>query len=57
MHGSDELGQLGVAFSSMSTQIRRLVDTVYKEQLALKDARIEAMQARVNPHFLNNAWS
>ena len=55
MHGSDELGQLGVAFSSMSTQIRRLVDTVFKEQLALKDARIEAMQARVNPHFLNNA--
>jgi two-component system sensor histidine kinase YesM len=55
MRGSDELGQLGVAFSSMSTQIRRLVDTVYKEQLALKDARIEAMQARVNPHFLNNA--
>jgi sensor histidine kinase YesM len=55
MRGSDELGQLGVAFSSMSTQIRHLVDTVYKEQLALKDARIEAMQARVNPHFLNNA--
>ena len=55
MHGSDELGQLGVAFSSMSTQIRHLVDTVFKEQLALKDARIEAMQARVNPHFLNNA--
>jgi two-component system sensor histidine kinase YesM len=55
MHGADELGQLGVAFSSMSTQIRHLVDTVFKEQLALKDARIEAMQARVNPHFLNNA--
>lgn len=55
MHGADELGQLGVAFSSMSTQIRHLVDTVFKEQLALKDARIEAMQSRINPHFLNNA--
>jgi signal transduction histidine kinase len=55
MRGPDELGQLGVAFSSMSTQIHHLVDTVYKEQLAVKDARIEAMQARVNPHFLNNA--
>ena len=55
MHGKDELGQLGVAFSSMSTQIRHLVDTAYKEEIALRDARIEAMQSRINPHFLNNA--
>lgn len=55
MHGQDELGRLGTAFSSMSTQIRRLVDTVYKEEIALRDARIEAMQSRINPHFLNNA--
>ena len=55
MHGKDELGQLGVAFSSMSTQIRHLVDTAFKEEIALRDARIEAMQSRINPHFLNNA--
>lgn len=55
MHGKDELGQLGVAFSSMSTQIRRLVDTAFKEEIALRDARIAAMQSRINPHFLNNA--
>lgn len=55
MRGPDELGQLGVAFSSMSEQIRHLVDTVLKGQLALKDARIEALQRRLNPHFLNNA--
>jgi two-component system sensor histidine kinase YesM len=55
MHGKDELGQLGIAFSSMSTQIRHLVDTAYKEEIALRDARIEAMQSRINPHFLNNA--
>ena len=55
MHGKDELGQLGVAFSSMSTQIRHLVDTAFKEEIALRDARIAAMQSRINPHFLNNA--
>ena len=55
MRGPDELGQLGVAFSSMSEQIRHLVDTVLKGQLSLKDARIEALQRRINPHFLNNA--
>ena len=55
MQGKDELGQLGVSFSSMSTQIRHLVDTVFKEEIALRDARIEAMQSRINPHFLNNA--
>ncbi len=55
MQGKDELGQLGVAFSSMSTQIRHLIDTAFKEEIALRDARIEAMQSRINPHFLNNA--
>ena len=55
MHGKDELGQLGIAFSSMSMQIRHLIDTAYKEEIALRDARIEAMQSRINPHFLNNA--
>ncbi len=55
MRGKDELGQLGIAFSSMSAQIRHLVDTAYKEEIALRDARIEAMQSRINPHFLNNA--
>ena len=55
MHGKDELGQLGVAFSSMSMQIRHLIDTAFKEEIALRDARIEAMQSRINPHFLNNA--
>lgn len=55
MRGKDELGQLGITFSSMSAQIRHLIDTAYKEEIALRDARIAAMQSRINPHFLNNA--
>lgn len=55
MHGEDELGRLGSAFSAMSLQIKELVDKSYKEEIALRDARIQAMQSRINPHFLNNA--
>ena len=55
MHGQDELGRLGSAFSAMSVQIRELIDKSYKEEIALRDARIQAMQSRINPHFLFNA--
>lgn len=55
MHGSDELGQLGSAFSAMSLQIKELVDKGYKGEIALRDARIQALQSRINAHFLNNA--
>lgn len=55
MHGRDELGDLGRAFSNMSTRIANLIDKTYKEEIALRDARIQAMQSRINPHFINNA--
>ena len=55
MHGKDELGDLGRAFSGMSTKIANLIDRTYKEEIALRDARIQAMQSRINPHFINNA--
>ena len=55
MHGTDELGRLGSAFSAMSVQLKELVDKSYKEEIALRDARIQAMQSRINSHFLNNA--
>lgn len=55
MNGGDELGDLGRAFSNMSTRIAELIDRTYKEEIALRDARIQAMQSRINPHFINNA--
>lgn len=55
MHGDDELGRLGSAFSNMSLRIQALIDKTYKEEIALRDARIQAMQSRINPHFINNA--
>ncbi|MBR4502038.1 MAG: histidine kinase [Clostridia bacterium] len=55
MRGGDELGDLGVAFSSMSVHIKELIDRTYKEELELKNAQIQALQSRINPHFINNA--
>lgn len=55
MRGTDELGRLGSAFSKMSIQIKHLIDQSYKEEIALRDARIKMMQSQINPHFLNNA--
>lgn len=55
MHGDDELGRLGSAFSKMSRRIQELIDKTYKEEIALRDAKIQAMQSRINPHFINNA--
>ena len=55
MRGGDELGDLGVAFSNMSRRIEELIDKTYKEELALKNAQIQALQSRINPHFINNA--
>lgn len=55
MHGRDEIGRLGRGFNGMSTRLRDLVERVYKEEIALRDAKIQAMQSRINPHFLFNA--
>ncbi len=53
-HYNDELGDLITSFNAMSDRIKELFDHVYKEQLAVKDARIMALQSQINPHFFNN---
>ena len=55
VRGARELTQLAKAFSHMSARIKRLIDKSYKELIALRDARILALQSRINPHFINNA--
>ena len=55
MHGEDELGHLGMAFSNMSLRLQELIEKTYKEEIALRDAKVQAMQSRINPHFINNA--
>lgn len=49
-----EFDSLTSSFNAMSLQVKHLFDTVYSEQMAKKDAQIAALQAQINPHFLNN---
>lgn len=55
MRGGDELGDLGVAFSDMSLRLKELIDKTYRGEIELKNVQIQALQSRINPHFLNNA--
>ena len=51
---NEEFSALIHSFNAMSQQVKYLFDTVYIEKMATKDAQIEALQAQINPHFLNN---
>ncbi|MFR5994742.1 MAG: sensor histidine kinase [Oscillospiraceae bacterium] len=50
----DEIGELTESFNYMMGRIHTLVNRVYEEKLAQKNAEIEALQAQINPHFLYN---
>ena len=51
---SSEFGYLGDSFNTMSNTLQNQFERIYKEELALRDARIMALQSQINPHFLNN---
>ena len=51
---SREMGSLGDSFNTMSDTLKNQFERIYKEELALRDARIMALQSQINPHFLNN---
>lgn len=42
------------SFNQMSLKLEHQFNTIYSEELALRDARIMALQSQINPHFLNN---
>ncbi|OCN00799.1 hypothetical protein A7X67_08500 [Clostridium sp. W14A] len=51
---SSEFQYLANSFNSMSYKLKYQFERIYKEELALRDARIKALQSQINPHFLNN---
>ena len=51
---TDEIGALTDSFNCMLDRINTLVNQVYQQELAQKNAEIEALQAQINPHFLYN---
>lgn len=52
--GSREFDYLTDSFNQMSAQLQLQFTRLYQEELARKDAQIKALQAHINPHFLNN---
>ncbi len=51
---SSEFKYLTTSFNRMSGQLQHQFDRLYQEELALRDAKIKALQSHINPHFLNN---
>lgn len=54
-NSSDEFGVLARRFGTMVSTIEELINREYKLALANKTNQLKAMQAQINPHFLNNA--
>ena len=49
-----EFKYLMESFNQMSERLKYQFDHIYEEEIALRDARIMALQSHINPHFMNN---
>lgn len=52
--GNDEIGLLTNRFGNMMDTINNLILREYKLELSNKNNQLRALQAQINPHFLNN---
>ncbi len=52
--GNLEFQQLTERFNKMSVEMKNQFEQLYREQQALQQAKIKALQSQINPHFLNN---
>lgn len=52
--GNDEVGVLTERFRDMMDTLNNLILREYKLELSSKDNQLRALQAQINPHFLNN---
>jgi two-component system sensor histidine kinase YesM len=55
--GRDEISQLGLYFNTMLDQLKESIAQASEEQRNKEDARFQALQAQINPHFLFNTLS
>lgn len=51
---NQEFSYLRNNFNEMSSHLKQQFDRIYEEEVALREAKIMALQSHINPHFLNN---
>ncbi|HZG78812.1 MAG TPA: sensor histidine kinase [Paenibacillus sp.] len=54
VNSRDEIGLLERGYNSMMQRIRELIEHEYQREIEVKNAQLMALQAQINPHFLNN---
>ncbi|MFE5318232.1 sensor histidine kinase [Paenibacillus sp. NPDC056579] len=52
----DELGYLYNRFNQMVSNLRSLIDQVYKQKIMTQRAELKQLQSQINPHFLYNSF-
>ncbi len=50
----DEIRMLQAGYETLMRRMKALVQKEYEQEMELKDAHLAALQAQINPHFLNN---
>ncbi|GLX67234.1 cache domain-containing sensor histidine kinase [Paenibacillus glycanilyticus] len=55
VHGEDEIDMVAHDINIMAFKINELIERVYKTEIAQREAKLYALQAQINPHFLFNA--
>jgi len=55
IRSNDEIGILASRFHQLMQRINQLIIREYRLELANKTNQLKALQAQVNPHFMNNA--
>lgn len=51
---NEEFGKLINNFNHMSVSLEESFNRIYAEEVAVRDANMQALQSQINPHFLNN---
>lgn len=50
----DEIGLLERGYNTLMQRIKELIENEYRKNIELKNTQFMALQAQINPHFLNN---
>lgn len=51
----DEIGVLSRHFNEMVSQVKKLIQRVYEEELLKQKAELKSLRMQINPHFLYNS--